>query len=131
MLPLQRNRVIPIRCMQQRPLVLVQPWNGRPPPVIQDAAGIDEDVAVVAEEGPRRGVLDLDVVAAAAVVPVGADDLVLRLDVLLEAVLVGEAVKVLEDLLGGRVDGRPVEFGLEAPGVVVGGDVTGASTGLC
>lgn len=113
--------------MQQCALVLVEPRNGRPLPVVEDAAGVDEDVAVIADDSTGGQVLNLDVVTSALVVPVGADNLVAGLDVLLQAVLVGEAIKVVEDLLGRGVDSGPVELGLEAPGVVVRGDVAGAA----
>ena len=108
MLPLERDRVVPIGSMQQRALVLIQTWNGGPLPVVEDSAGIDEHVAVLAEDSVGLEILDPDVVTSLVVVPVGTDNLVPDLDILLQAVLVGEVVKVLKDLLGRRIHCGPV-----------------------
>ena len=45
MLTFQTNVLIPIGGMQKRAFVVVQAWDCRPSPVIQDAARIDQDVA--------------------------------------------------------------------------------------
>jgi len=82
---------------------------------------------VVADDGAGCNVLDLYVVAAVFVVPVGANYLVLGLDVLVEVVLLGKALEVVEDLIRRGVDRRPVEIRLEAPGVVMRGDVAGTA----
>lgn len=74
---------------------------------------------MVTDDGASSQILDLDVVAAALLVPVRADDLMLGLDVLLQSILVGESVEVLENLLSRGINRGPVEFWLEAPRVVV------------
>lgn len=118
---------VPVSGVQQGALVLVQTGDGGPAPVVEDAGAVDEDVAVVADNNAVGIVLDLDVVAALLGVPVRANDLVLQLDILAQAVLGGKALKIVEDVLGGRVDGGPVELGLEAPRVVVRGDIASAA----
>lgn len=113
--------------MEEGALVVIQARDLWPLPVIQDTASIDEDITVVVNDGAGCIVLDLYVVAAVLVVPVGANYLVLGLDVLVEVVLLGKALEVVEDLIRRGVDCRPVEIRLEAPGVVMGGDVAGAA----
>ena len=81
MLPLERNRVIPVCRMEQRPLIFIQTWDCRPPPIVQDATSVDEDIAVVADDIAASNILNFDVVATAVRVPVGANDLVLGLDI--------------------------------------------------
>lgn len=90
--------------MQESALVLLDPGNGRPLPVVENTAGVDENVGEVANGVARDVVADLDVVTVLLGVPEGADDLVLSLDVALETILVRETVKVGEDLCCGRVD---------------------------
>lgn len=53
-------------------------------------------------------IFDLDIIASFAVVPVGANNLVLSLDEPLQIVFVCETVEVFEDFFCRRVNGRPV-----------------------
>lgn len=126
-LALERNIGVPVGRVEEGSLVLLNARDGRPLPVVQDAAGVDENVGEVADRVARDVVADLDVVAVLLVVPEGADDLVLGLDVALEAVLVCEGVEVIKDLCRWWIDGGPVELGLEGPCVVVGGNIASAT----
>lgn len=130
MLAVKDSVGVPVGSVQQGALVLVQAGDGGPAPVVEDTGAVDEDVAVVADNDAVCVVLDLDVVATLLGVPVGTDDLVLELDVLAQVVLGGKALEVVKDVLGGRVDGGPVELGLERPGVVVRGNIAGAAGSL-
>lgn len=105
--------------MKQSALVLVKAGNGGPPPVVEDTSSIDENITVVADDGTAGEILDLDIITSSVVVPVGTNDLLFSLDVLLQTIFVCEPVKVCENLLCGRVHGGPVELGLKAPCVVV------------
>lgn len=53
-------------------------------------------------------IFDLDIIASFAVVPVGANNLVLSLDEPLQIVFICKTVEVFEDLFRGGVDSRPV-----------------------
>lgn len=64
-------------------------------------------------------IFDLDIITSFAVVPVGANNLVLSLDEPLQIVFICKTVEVFEDFFRRRVNGRPVQLWLKAPGVVV------------
>lgn len=113
--------------MKQGALVAVQARDGGPFPIVQDATGVDQDVTVVADDCLLDNILHLHIIAALVVVPVRTNDLVLGFDVMFEAVLVGESVKVFEDFLCWRIDGRPVKLGLKAPCIIMRRNITGTS----
>ena len=119
--------IVPVRRMQQRTLVLLDALDRRPLPVVQDTTCVNKDVAMICDGRARCEVGDLHIVSALLLVPVGASDLVLRLDVLVQRILAGKVVEVGENLARARIHGRPVEFGLKGPSVVVRGDVACAS----
>lgn len=64
-------------------------------------------------------VFDGDIVSTLLVVPVGADDLVLDLDIFVEGIFPGEVIEVPENLPAASIDSGPVELRLKGPGVVV------------
>jgi len=105
--------VVPVGRVQEHALVLVEAWDGWPRPVVQDARSVDQDVAVVEDGLARLEVLDLHIVATLLLVPVGAGDLVPRLDVPVEPVLARKVVEVGEDFLGRCIHGAPVQLGFE------------------
>ena len=105
--------------MKEGTLVLVQARNSRPPPVVENTRSVYDQVGKIADNGSSGKVLDFDVVTAPVVVPISANDLVPGLDETLQAIFICEAVEVLKDLLCWGINGRPIELGLEAPGVVV------------
>jgi hypothetical protein len=123
----QINLIIPIRSMQKRALVLLNPLDRRPLPVVQDTRRIDENVAMIIHNLPALEVLDLHIVPALLLVPRRAIDLVPCLDVLVQPILARKVVEVRVDFPRAGVDGGPVELGLKGPCVVVGGHVACAS----
>jgi hypothetical protein len=60
-------------------------------------------------------VFDGDIVSILLVVPVGADDLVLDLDIFVEGIFPGEVIEVLENLPVASIDSGPVELRLKGP----------------
>lgn len=115
----QVNIVVPVSCVQQSALVLVDARNRRPLPVVEDTRSIHKNVAVVVHNLPALEVLDLHIVAALCFIPSRAGNLVPCLDELVQSVLAGEVVEVSEDLFGASIDCRPIKLGLEGPGVIV------------
>lgn len=78
----QINLVVPICGVQQGAFVLLDTWNRRPLPVVENTACVNEDVAVVIHNLTAREVLDTHIVAASGIVPDSAIYLMLGLDVL-------------------------------------------------
>ena len=113
------NTVVPIRGVEKSALVLVQARYGWPPPIVQDPRGIDQDVTVVGHFLAALQVFDGDIVSTFLMVPVGADDFVLDLDIFVKGVFPGEIIEVLENLPAAGIYGGPVELRLKGPGVVV------------
>lgn len=111
--------VVPIRGVEKSTLVLVQVRYGWPPPIVQNSRGIDQDIAVIGDFLAALQVFDGDIVSTFLVVPVGADDLALDLDIFVEGVFPGEVIEVLENLPAASIDSGPVELRLKGPGVVV------------
>ena len=119
--------VVPVRGVEKSTLVLVQVRYGWPPPIVQNSRGIDQDIAVVGDFLAALQVFDGDIVSTLLVVPVGADDLVLDLDIFVEGVFPGEVIEVLENLPAARIDSGPVELRLKGPGVVVRRNIAGTA----
>lgn len=65
------------------------------------------DLGVVLE------ILDLDIISALLLVPVGPNDLVLGLDVFVEVIFSRESVEVVVDFLAAGIDSRPIKLRLE------------------
>ena len=90
--------------MKESSFVVLQTWNSRPLPVVQDTTGIDQDIAMIADNAVGVKISNLDVVASALLIPVGTNDLMLCLDVVLQAIFVGESIEVFEDFLCWGID---------------------------
>jgi hypothetical protein len=112
--------VIPICRVQQSPLVLVQTWDSRPPPITEDASSIDQDITVITDLPACLRILNLDIVAASLLVPVRARNLVLGFHVIMKTVLGCKIIEIVIYLLAACVYCRPVELRFEGPGVVMG-----------
>lgn len=80
-LAVERDSIVPIGCVQELSLVLVKTWNCWPPPVVQNSAGINEDVAVIVDLLAGFQVLGRHIISALLVVPVGTGDEMLGLDI--------------------------------------------------
>lgn len=105
MLALKLDGVIPIGRMKQSTFVVVQTWYRGPTPIVEDSASIDQDVTAVVDLLAGGEVLSSNLIAAMLVVPGGSDHLMPRLHILVQSVLVGEAVEIVEDLSRSSVDG--------------------------
>lgn len=99
--------------MYLRPRELLKPRNGRPLPVVQDASRVDEDMAVVLCQCPSSYITDLNVPFSTLRDPSCTTDYLLRLDVLLQAILICEIIEVSKDLGAAGEDRRPVWLGLK------------------
>src|ERR1700733_8537694 len=119
--------VIPICRVQQSPLVLVQTRDSRPPPIIEDASSIDQDITVITDLPACLQILNLDIVATSLLVPVRARNLVLGFHVVMETVLGCKMIEIVIYLLAACVYRGPVELRLEGPGVVMGWYVAGTT----
>ena len=119
--------VVPIRGVEKSTLVLVQVRYDWPPPIVQNSRGIDQDIAVVGDFLAALQVFDGDIVSTLLVVPVGADDLVLDLDIFVEGIFPGEVIEILENLPAASIDSGPVELRLKGPGVVVRRNIAGTA----
>ena len=119
--------VVPIRGVEKSTLVLVQARYGRPPPIVQDSRGIDQDIAVVGDFLAALQVFDGNIVSTFLMVPAGANDLVLNLDIFVEGVFPGEVIEILENLPATGIDSGPVELRLKGPGVVVRRNIAGTA----
>lgn len=94
------NLIIPIRSVEKGALVLLESWDCRPLPVIQDTRGVYQDIAMIGNSLATPCILDVYVITALRLVPVCASDLVLRLDIFVQTVFSCKVVEVLENLLG-------------------------------
>src|SRR3954469_14115755 len=90
--------IVPVRSMQKCTLVFVESWNGRPLPIVEDAGRVDENIAVIRNGHITIQVLNVYVIPAPLFAPVCANDLVLSLDILVQAILPREVIEVLEYL---------------------------------
>jgi len=129
MFALKRDSVIPGCGMQKLSLVFVKPWDCWPPPVVQDAAGIDEYIAVSIDFLAIRKILGNDVISTYLMVPIGTRNEMLCLDILTEIVLLRKIVKICVDLSAGCINSGPVCLWLKTPGIVVGWHITRTSRG--
>jgi hypothetical protein len=71
-------------------LVFVKSWNSRPSPVVEDSAGVDENIAVIKNLRVIFQVGDLDIVSTLLMIPVCSRNLMLRLDEIKKLVLAGK-----------------------------------------
>ena len=78
----QVNFVIPICGVQEGASVLLNTRNRRPLPVVENAACVDENIAMIVHNSATRKILHTHIVATPRVVPDSAVYLVLGLDVL-------------------------------------------------
>ena len=78
---------------------------------------------------PGLQILDLNIVASRLIVPICSNDLMSGFHIIMQTVFASESVEVVEDFATACVDRRPIKFGLEGPGVIVGWDIAGASMG--
>jgi len=124
-LPLHLHGVVPGGAVEEITLEGVKPRDGRPAPLVEDAGGVDEEVAALLEPAAVAR-LDINCPLRVLLIPCRADDLVVAVDVLPQTVLVGKVLEVGEDFPGAGVVGRPVPLGLERVGVVVCGNIAGA-----
>lgn len=99
------NLIVPVRSMQKCALVLVESWDGRPLPIVEDAGRVDENITVIRNGHITIQILNVYVVSASLFAPVCADDLMLRLDILVQAILPREVIEVLEYLLRTGIHG--------------------------
>lgn len=99
MLACEINRLVVVGSVQQSPFKVVQSFDRRPSPGVEDAARVNQDVTMIGEHNTRVQVLDSNIVSRSAAVPFRANHLVLRVTVLCETVLLAEEVEVLEDVL--------------------------------
>jgi hypothetical protein len=117
-LPGKLDGVVPGGTVQQLSFEGVEARDGRPAPVVEDAGRVDEKIAPLLES-PTVGGPDVDGPLGIVLVPPSTNDLVLAVDVLPQAVFVGEVVEVGVDFARGGVVGRPIPLGFERVGVVV------------
>ena len=126
-LALELDLIIPVGSVEERSLVLLDTRNRRPPPVIKNTGSVDENIAVIDNLFVVEGIPDGNIVTTLLVIPVRTGHRMVCLDVLIELVLLREAIEVIEDFTAAGIHARPIELGLKRPGVVVGWNVTGAS----
>lgn len=98
MLALERDIGVPVGSMKKSTLVFLDAGNCGPLPVVENTAGIDKNIGKVADGVSRDIVANLEVVSVLLVVPESTNNLVLGLDVTLQAILVGKPIEVGEDL---------------------------------
>lgn len=96
--------------MQQLPLVVLEPWNGRPPPTVENAAGIDKNVTLVVDDFASGHVFDLSTSRFNRLSPA---HFMVSLAESVETVLRLEVVKVFVNLSSLCVDARPIKLGLK------------------
>lgn len=78
----------------------------------------------------RLQILHVHIVSALLLIPVRANDLMSRLNILVQPILARKIIKIRENLLGSGIHCRPIELRFKGPSVVVSGDITGAPTVL-
>jgi hypothetical protein len=122
--------LIPVGSVQKGAFVFLKSGNCGPPPIVQNAAGVDQNIAIIGDFRAIFEVLDLDIIAVLLMVPISSSNLVLGLDEMLQSVLIGKRVEIVVNFLTASIDSRPIEFGLERPSIVVCGDIASASQKL-
>jgi hypothetical protein len=97
--------VVPVGGVQEGTLVLFNAWNSRPPPVVQNPARVDQDVAVLGDLRAILEIFDFDIITTLGLVPVGTDDLMLGLYVFVKMIFAGKGVEIVVYLLAAGVYG--------------------------
>lgn len=128
--PVKADTIIPSRAVQFWPFERVESRELRPFPSVQNATSVDENVTRVVKRLPCRKILDLNIPLASRILPLRACNLMPGLDVLSQAVLVGEVVEIRVDLLAPGEDRRPVGLWLKGVCVEMGMNVTSATDRL-
>lgn len=108
--------------MRQSAFEVVEPFNLRPLPLVDDSGAIDKHVA---GSGERRPILpgQVDLPVSFFLVPRGGGNRGVELDILLHAVLAGKLDKVLLDLVAVAVIAAPLGIRLEGERICVCRDV--------
>lgn len=83
--------------MQKLALKPFQAWDIRPTPIVENAGGIDEYIALCIDQAARLVVFNLDFPCFP--IPCGTYHFVFQMNVLLQLVLRAELLEVLEELL--------------------------------
>jgi len=107
------NIVVPVGSVQQSAFVLRQPGNRRPSPIVENATGVDQDIAVILDFSAISQIIHRHIVSTLLMIPERTGHLMSGFDVLFKVVLIGEVVEVLIDLLAAGIYARPVEFWFE------------------
>lgn len=106
---------------------VLQAGDVRPLPVVEHAAGVDEELGLLVADGAGRQIFDFEAPQAGRVIPAHIFDLVAEFDVFVdEVVLVVDALEVLPDFRRVRVVVRPI-LDLPAELVVDAGNVARAA----
>lgn len=79
---------------------------------------------MVGELLPSFEILNLHIVTCICIVPISSDDLVLCLDIVLQAILVCKPVKVCVNLRAARIHSRPIKFWLKTPCIIMRWNIT-------
>lgn len=87
--------------------------------MVEDAAGVDQDVAFLLQKTPMGKILDLNLPDASLIVPRCTRHLVACFAVLSEVMFHHEVVEVVINFLGRSVYSRPVILRCERPRIVV------------
>ena len=96
--------MVPAGGVHLRAFEVVQAFDFRPSPVVQNTRRIDENVASVHEFSTSLQVLNFHSVSAVLLNPIGSNYLVLGLDVLVQPVLIGKTLEILIDFTTAGVD---------------------------
>jgi hypothetical protein len=84
--------------MEKCALVLIQPQNGRPLPVVQNTGYVDEDIALIIHHLVTLQILDMYTIPSLLIVPCCTENLMLRLHVLVQTEFACKVIEVREDL---------------------------------
>lgn len=103
--------------MHELALVVFQPGYVWPFEVVQDTAGVDEELGFVFEDISGGKVLYFELPDTLLLVPLGVFDFVLKLDVFVDEIILHvDALEIVEDLGRERIEMCP---GLYLPGKLV------------
>jgi hypothetical protein len=83
----------------------MQPWNVWPLPIIQDATPVDQNMTLIFYSLVRFQIMDLDFPNSLLLIPNRFRDAMAQLDVLVELVLVRDALEILKNLIPWGVTG--------------------------
>lgn len=123
----QIHRLVPSRAVNQRSLEVVETWDVRPLPCVEDAARVDQDMARIFQFLARGQVLHPDLPPVA--VPLRPLHFVVRPAILLQVVCLCKGVEIRAHLAARGICARPVGLLVKGIGVVVGREVDGTPMG--